>query len=60
MKDYKLSEAKAICEKANFVCERCEFGYYQWYGNFIACMLQYNPRNWQIDTQDDDERLHDN
>lgn len=55
MKDYKLSEVKAICEKTNFDCEHCEFGDYQWYGNFWACKLQNNPRYWQIDKENEDD-----
>lgn len=51
MKDYKLSDAKAICEQANYDCEHCEFGDYQWLGNFWGCLLQNNPRNWTIDEE---------
>lgn len=51
MKDCKLSEAKATCEKMNFDCEHCKFGDYQWLGNFWGCLLQNNPRNWQIDKE---------
>ena len=60
MKDYKLSDAKAICEKMNFNCKHCMFGVYQYYGDFWGCYLQVNPRYWQIEKETDNERLYDN
>lgn len=56
MKDYKLSEIKAICEKQCNFCRNCEFRTIccQDFGFYGVAM----PRHWQIDTeeQDDDGR----
>ena len=53
MKDYKLSEIKAICEKRKCRCMGCEF--YN-FGAGVPCLLnEIIPSKWQIDEEEQDD-----
>ena len=56
MKDYKLSEIKAICEKNGIVCSRCPF----WKKANSVCHFKNVfyascPEDWQIDEEEQDD-----
>lgn len=51
MKDYKLSEIKAICEK-HHECESCPL---RDNNEEILCGVFLAPRFWQIDEEEQDE-----
>lgn len=66
MKDYRLSEIKAICE-AHYKCEDCEFSV-EWIRqrdgkSFYDCSMilgDAQPYNWEIDKESEDDETRDN
>ena len=56
MKDYKLSEIKAICDKYNGRCELCAFIEFGWvdYGDTIPCPFLQKPKHWKVEEKKDD------
>ena len=66
MKDYKLSEIKAICE-AHYKCEDCEFSI-KWIReedgeSCYDCSMILDgsqPYNWAIDKETKDDETRDN
>lgn len=56
MKDYKLSEIKAICEGHRYCNEQCPF--YTEACEETTCLLMAGhsaPNNWQIDEEEQDD-----